>query len=136
MFPFARIAFLAGLVGLSGGAFAQDKLAPRYSMTPVDGGLMRLDGATGRMSLCNKAGDTFACKAIEDDRSAFMDEIEALAKENADLKAKVAAGGGNSSFRLPEEKEIDRALGMMDKMMRHFMERDRKQPVPQGGNKL
>jgi hypothetical protein len=104
-------------------------------MSPVEGGIMRLDGATGRMSLCTKSGDNYACKAIEDDRSAFMDEIEAMAKENADLKRQLASGLGGA-LKLPDPKDVDRAFGLMEQMLKRFQGRENGQPQQQGGDKL
>jgi hypothetical protein len=108
---------------LVGGAHAdQSPLKPaeslRYSMTAVEGGVMRMDGVTGRMSFCTKSGETFACKAIEDDRASFMDEIETLAKQNAELKKQIADGG--ASLRLPKDEDLDRAFSLMERMIRRF----------------
>ncbi len=104
--------------------------APRYSMTAVDGGVMRLDGATGRLSFCTRTGENYACKAIEDDRAGFMDEIEALAKQNAELKKQIADGG--ASLRLPKEEDLDRAFTLMDRMIRRFADPSAPEPKPQG----
>jgi hypothetical protein len=98
------------------GALAQT--AARYSMATVDGGVMRLDGTTGRLSFCTKSGDNFSCKAVADDRSSFMDEIEALAKENADLKKQVA--GSSFSSRMPKEEDLDRAFNLMERFVKRF----------------
>jgi hypothetical protein len=127
-----HLPFVALALGLSvSPGFAEAVGGPRYSMAPVEGGIMRLDGATGRMSLCSKAGDSYDCKAIEDDRSAFMDEIEALAKENADLKKQLASGG--ATLRIPDSKEVDKALNLMEQMLRRFQGRDNSTPQQQGG---
>jgi hypothetical protein len=112
-----------GVAGSLQSATAEDagalpKGGARYSMATVDGGVMRLDGATGRLSFCSKAGDNFSCKAVADDRSSFMDEIEALAKENADLKKQVADGG--SGLKLPKEEELDRAFNLMERFVKRF----------------
>jgi hypothetical protein len=103
--------------------------AARYSMTTVEGGVMRLDGQTGRMSFCTKTGETYACKAIEDDRAGFMDEIEAMAKQNAELKKQIADGG--ASLRLPKEEDLDRAFTLMDRMIRRFADPSAPEPKPQ-----
>jgi hypothetical protein len=121
--PNLPLAALAGLVLMTTGSFAEDLAAKpveaaRYSMTAVEGGVMRLDGATGRLSFCTRAGDNFACKAVSDDRSSFMDELEALAKQNADLKKQIADGGSNS--RLPKEEDIDKAFNLMERFVKRF----------------
>jgi hypothetical protein len=113
---------LAGLMLASPAAMADPSAKPadgfRYSMAPVEGGVMRLDGQTGRMSFCAKSGADFACKAVADDRSSFMDEIEAMAKQNADLKKQIADGG--SSLRLPKDEDLDRAFGLMERFVKRF----------------
>ncbi len=90
----------------------------RYSMAVVDGGVMRLDGATGRLSFCAKSGTNFDCKAVNDDRSSYMDEIEALAKQNADLKKQI--GDGGASLRMPKDADLDRAFGLMERFVKRF----------------
>jgi hypothetical protein len=101
---------------------------PRFSMAVVEGGLMRLDGATGRLSFCVKDGASYACKSVADDRSGFMDEIEALAKENADLKKQIAENSGGG---LPKEEDIDRAFNLMERFVKRFGNREPAMPQAQ-----
>jgi hypothetical protein len=119
LFAFAALGssvFFASAVSAQDLPAAQNGV--RYSMTAVDGGVMRLDGASGRLSFCSKSADGYACKAVVDDRSAFMDEIEALAKQNADLKKQIADGG--SALRLPKEEDLDKAFNMMERFVQRF----------------
>ena len=107
---------------LKPGAMPAD--AARFSMTVVDGGVMRLDGKTGTLSFCAKAADSFSCKAVADDRAAYLSEIEDMAKATATLKSQLAeAQSGIGRSGLPKDADIDRALSLMDRMMRHFIDR-------------
>jgi hypothetical protein len=127
-----RLAAAIGLLLLPITAFAQDapvkpEESARFSMAVVDGGLMRLDGRTGRLSFCTKSADSYTCKSVVDDRSAFMDEIEAMAKENADLKKQIAEGG---TIGIPRDEDIDRAFGLMERFVKRFGNRGEQQ-MPQ-----
>ena len=96
----SRAAVLAGVLALGGGALAQ---APgpggpaadpaRFSMQPVEGGLMRLDTRTGAMSFCAQRAGGWACEAVPDDRAALEAEIGRLQARLAALE-KGAGGGG------------------------------------------
>jgi hypothetical protein len=110
---------LATILSLCGAVLAQT--SSRFSFQPVDGGLMRLDSETGHVSLCTKAGDGFACRSVADDRAAMQEEIDRLKRENEQLRqagVKAPPGGG---LKLPSEEEIDKAMGVFEKMMRRMM---------------
>jgi hypothetical protein len=108
---------------------------PRYTMHPVPGGVMRLDTRLGLMSLCVSKESTFVCRPVADERSATDDELARLMKENMELKEKLAAlqKNGNGTFpalprftppkalTLPDEQEMDRAMTLLEKMMRRFI---------------
>ena len=70
-------------------AMAQSPEAGRYTMSPTDGGFVRLDTKTGEMSLCRREDDKWSCEAMDDPASADNAEVEALRKENEQLKAEV-----------------------------------------------
>jgi hypothetical protein len=109
------LAFLA-LLALPGAALAQQ---PRYSFQAVEGGLMRLDTETGAVSLCTRAGENYACRGVADDRAALQEEIDRLRRENDALRKGGASPQGG--MRLPSEEEIDKAMGLFEKMMRRMM---------------
>jgi hypothetical protein len=119
----------AAVTALSGAALAQ--APPRFTFQPVDGGLMRLDAETGHVSFCTKAGDSFACRSVADDRAAMLEEIDRLRRENEQMRQ---AGGKPQSggvLKLPSDDEIDKAMGVFEKMMRRMMRtfRDDGQPT-------
>lgn len=112
-------------------AFAQQ--APqRFTFQPVEGGVMRLDTETGHVSHCTRAGDAFTCRSVADDRAALHDEIDRLKRENEQLRT--AAGGkpqSGGTLKLPSEEEIDKAMGLFERMMRRMMRtlKDETQPT-------
>jgi hypothetical protein len=106
---------------LGGAAHAQDAASGRYSMTPVEGGFLRLDTRTGEVSMCRPAGDNVQCRAAPDDRSALQSEIDRLAKENAELKSRLAAAPPAGAAPSRTQQEMDRALDYAERFMRRMM---------------
>ncbi len=118
---FYKIALLALAVSATP-AFAQS--SGRFTFQPVEGGMMRLDTETGHVSHCTKAGDSFACRSIADDRAAMQDEIDRLKRENEQLRLSAASPanpGVTGRLQLPSEEDIDKAMGLFEKMMRRMM---------------
>lgn len=120
----------------------------RFMMQPADGGVLRLDTATGNISFCRKSQDAWRCETLADERRALDDENKRLKSEIGDLKSAVerleallgvadapkTKGAGVGS--LPTEQDIDRASdyvrGMLKKLkekIREF-EDDAKEPAP------
>lgn len=52
--------------------------AVRYTMQPVDGGVMKLDTRSGRMSFCSARTGSWACELVPEERTAYEDEITRL----------------------------------------------------------
>ena len=96
----------------------------RYSMTPApDGGFLRLDTRTGAVSHCRTADTGVQCRAGADERAALQAEIDRLAKENEDLRRKMAQAGPGDRLRnaLPSDEEVNKALSWMEQLMRRIM---------------
>jgi hypothetical protein len=134
-FQAARVVLLlASLVTLGAAARAQD--APvtengRYTMTPTEGGFMRLDTRTGAVSLCTATKASVECRLAPDERTALQQEIDRLAKENAELKTRVAvAPAPRPSIPLPNKDEMDRALNFAESFMRRMMRIMREETPP------
>lgn len=107
---------------LSAPAFAQ-AAAPadatengRYSMTPADGGFLRLDTRTGMVSLCKVQNGAAFCRAATEERAALEGEIDRLVKQNEALKKQQTGGSG-----LPNRQDFDRALEYAEQFMRRMM---------------
>jgi hypothetical protein len=126
-FPMIAIAALAASsLTLAAPVQAQDSAAPgepgRYTMSQTPDGFLRLDTRTGAVALCTTSGGVAACRGAPEDRSALETEIARLTKENADLKAKIAARGPAArSFDLPKDEDMDKALTLAEKFMRRMM---------------
>jgi hypothetical protein len=114
---------------------AQEARDGRYAMTPAGDGFVRLDTRTGALSHCRLADGALQCRAGADERAALQAEIDRLAGENADLRAKLAAAGAASPGArlreaLPSQEEMDRAMGWMESFMRRMMRLMREEPPP------
>jgi hypothetical protein len=145
----AAIAF-AALAALAAPAAAQapDDGKGRFTMSPIDGGFLRLDTQTGDVSLCTKSGAAWTCEPVKDRGSA----VEALQEENRALKEHIksleegmaadkgGSGGGSSgdsttengyptappagsTTKLPTEKDIDQAFDYVERMYKKLRER-------------
>ncbi|HRY03252.1 MAG TPA: hypothetical protein P5256_09000 [Beijerinckiaceae bacterium] len=88
----------------------------RYSMTPTDGGFLRLDTRTGAVSLCKVVSGSAVCRAATEERAALQGEIDRLTKQNEALKQQKS---GDSS--LPSKQDFDRALDYAERFMRRMM---------------
>ena len=122
---------------------AADTTKGRYTMIPVEGGLMRLDTESGAVALCTRKGEGWVCDPV-DDRSASSDKAK-LEAENKALKDRIrslendaansrsAQGGGNNSdapggvAKLPTEEEVDKAMDYVERIFKKF--RDRLQKI-------
>jgi hypothetical protein len=95
--------------------------AVRYSMTPVDGGFLRMDTDSGTVSLCAKKGDTWACETVPDDYKALQQENETLKRKLAQARRDGdGTAKSGSKFELPSEEDVDKAISQMDKYIRKF----------------
>lgn len=144
-----------GLVSLvlSFAAAGAEEAAGRYTMTPTDGGFIRLDTQTGAMSLCTNKDGSWACRAMPDDQKALQDhvarleaEVKSLKDENKRLEDvlglnpdKPKDGPGLAapqdgttpapppqSFKLPSEKDVDKAFDYFEGLLKKFKDRLKK----------
>lgn len=135
---------VAMLAALTASASAEPLPADkgRYTMTPVEGGFMRLDTETGTVALCTRKGDTWTCEPV-DDKAASSDDKAKLEAENKALKdrvkdleatapdSKAPDGPPGGVTKLPTEKEVDEALDYVERMYKKFRDRLQKiQPAP------
>ncbi|MFV0299201.1 MAG: hypothetical protein ACK5JT_24125 [Hyphomicrobiaceae bacterium] len=107
-------------------------------MQPTDGGFLRLDTATGDMSLCKRTAASFECAPVKDDRD-LQAEVGRLAAENKDLKAEISRlqeqlgrednkdlvpdARPGPGLQLPSEEDVDKALSYMQRMIKKFREK-------------
>jgi len=109
--------------------------AGRYAMTPADGGFIRLDKETGAVAFCTVKDGMALCRAGSSETSALDAEIVRLRKENAELRAQLAAPGvAAPRAGVPSEQELDRALSFTERFMRRILKIIR-EDAP-GGDKI
>lgn len=129
---------VAGLVvaapALSVEAANEQRPDGRYQMQNTDDGVLRLDTATGAMSLCKDSDGAWSCAVIADDGISDAADVEALRAENRKLRDRIAvlernppralgAQKPSSSFGsegLPSEAEVDRAFTFVEGIIRRF----------------
>ena len=152
---FKTAAALVLLVGLTAAPFAASAADPadttgRYSMSPADGGFVRLDRQTGAMTLCAKPDPSkpdagWNCTPMGDAQQTTNSEIERLEAENKSLKAdkrhmEEMLGMADPSkpqtpetgtlpppaMKIPSEQDVDKVFDYFEGMMKKFRERMKK----------
>lgn len=97
---------------------------PRFTFAPVEGGTLKLDTQTGKVSLCAKGPAGFACEAVPDSRDAYEAEIARLQQEIAALKA----GRPGAAPPPGDPSELDAALDYAERFysrLKAFIDRMR-----------
>ncbi|MDZ4841131.1 MAG: hypothetical protein SH859_03160 [Hyphomicrobium aestuarii] len=133
------LAIAASSVAMEPAAAASD--APgRFTMSPTDGGMLKLDTATGAVSFCTRAGSDWACTPVKDSEKALRDRIAGLEGEIVVLKEQLKrmddiAGIGDPDREagkdarpgakptLPTEKDVEQAFDYLERMMKTIRER-------------
>ncbi len=132
-------------------ADAADDGKGRYTMSPVEGGVLRLDKETGVMALCTRRGDKLACDPVEDRAAGEAGRLGKLEDENRALRNRIKAledgamvgdapkapDAPENKMQLPTEEEVDKALDYAERMFKKFRDRiqkaDPSQPKPKPG---
>ena len=109
-----------------------DSAHGRYTFQAVADGLMRLDTASGQVSLCAKHAAGWVCTAVADDRAALDAELGRLARENARLRGALAAHGlpvpdgvtgeAGGSQDLPDDRQLDRVMGFFERLWQRLVD--------------
>jgi hypothetical protein len=103
-------------------AFAE--VANRFSLQKTADGYVRMDNATGEMSICKQQGDQLICRVAADDRLALEDGIVRLETRLKVVEEKLAALDGAAprvKDTLPTDEEFEKTMGYMEKFFRRFM---------------
>jgi hypothetical protein len=142
--PRSLLAVIAVLVVLGAAAARAQERPQRFTMTPTEGGVVRLDTETGAVSVCTRKDGQWSCEAMPEERQALRREIERLQAENKRLRGELNQPGQapglatpekgaeppsgeppapKESFELPSEKDIDQAFDYLEGMIRKFRDR-------------
>jgi len=121
MTRFAMLSASALALLISGQAVSQEPIANRFTMEKTENGFVRMDTLTGEMSICTEKAGQLVCRLSADERRAFEETLSDLSARVADLEQRldaIAPPAGKNE--IPDEAELDRAIGAMEKMMRRF----------------
>lgn len=102
-------------------ALSQESATARFIMEKTETGFVRMDVQTGEMSICTEQSGQLVCRLSADERRAFEESLSELSGRVTELEARLDGldqPDGNTG--LPDEAELDRALGAMEHMMRRF----------------
>ena len=114
----------------------------RYTLSPADGGFVRLDRQTGSMSFCTNTDNGWRCDPMADGSETMRKEIERLQSENESLKANKehledmlgmndpdGSGSPDSeppaqgAMKIPTEEDVDRVFDYIEGMVKKLRER-------------
>ena len=151
----------AALTMATGQASAAQEAEGRYSMSPAEGGFVRLDRQTGAMTFCTKPDaskpEGWSCTPMGDAQQLSNSELERLQSENKSLKAdkqhleemlgmadpsKPGAtspdtGSAAPPMKIPSEQDVDKAFDYFEGMLKKFRERMKKlQDTPETEHQL
>jgi exonuclease VII small subunit len=93
----------------------------RYRMEKTEGGFVRLDTATGEISICREKDGQITCRMAADERAAFEKELDLLTARVEALENAAGTPLTGVKPRLPTDEEIDRTMSVMERMMQRFM---------------
>lgn len=127
-------------------AFAAGNDPGRYTMSPTEGGVIRLDRETGAMAFCSGSEGNWSCKEMPESESALKKRIEELEGEKRALEAEkrlredvpgpsaTAPGPGDApageavpappgDLPVPTERDVDKLFDYVEGMVKKFKER-------------
>lgn len=91
----------------------------RYVLEKTETGFIRLDKQTGSVSFCREDRAELTCRVAADERAAYDQELDMLAKRVEALEAQVGRQAPQGSAA--SEAEIEHSLSIMERFMRRFM---------------
>jgi hypothetical protein len=119
---FAILVSTVALTGIAGSAGTEE--TDRYRLEKTDTGYVRMDTATGEMSICEERSGQLVCKIAADERSAFQRDIDRLQAKLDEMEGRVARLEARPSIPetlLPSDAEVDKGIDIMEKFFRSFM---------------
>ena len=119
---FAILVPTIALAGIASVASAEE--ADRYQLEKTESGYIRMDTATGEMSICEERSGQLVCKLAADERAAFQSDIDRLQTKLDDVEGRVAKLEARPSIPetlLPSDEQVDKGIDIMEKFFRSFM---------------
>ena len=121
------------VVLFSGGAGLAADAPGRYTLAPAGEAFLRLDSATGAMSVCSQKPSGWSCASVADDVRALQQEVDRLTHQTEELRQKLAEADApakapdttprlqpaNPSSSVPEVA-FDQMADLVAKMLRRF----------------
>lgn len=137
---------LGVLIALAAPVSAAETDSGRYTMSPTDGGVVRLDRETGAMSFCTGRDGAWSCRDMNEDESELRKRVDELEAENRALRAETrrppAAPGMShppgaappapgdtvppappGDLPVPTERDVDKLFDYVEGMVKKFKER-------------
>ena len=132
---------IGALLVLAAPAWAAGDATGRYTMSPTEGGVIRLDRETGAMSFCTGKDGAWSCKEMPESENDLAQRVERLERENSALRAQAerspahppaseppAAGdlippAPPGDLPVPTERDVDKLFDYVEGMVRKFKER-------------
>jgi hypothetical protein len=95
----------------------------RFKLERTEDGYVRMDTASGALSICRERGDQLVCRMAAEERDAFeagleqlQDRVDALERRVAELEKRPAPVDV-----LPSQEDFDKTMDLMEKFFRRFM---------------
>lgn len=119
---------------------APPAMPQRFSLNRVDGGFLRLDGASGQIAFCGPRTVGWTCHAVPEDRAALETEIARLQDEVTKLKSEIAAlrepppprpsaeltppapKGAEPRIKMPSGEDVERARAIIEDAWRRIVD--------------
>ena len=125
---------------------AGEETSGRFTMSPTDGGVIRLDRQTGAMSFCSGTGTDWSCKDMPETESILKKRVETLEAEKRAREAEKALPSHDTpgpsavlpeprppvegdvppppgDLAMPTEKDVDKLFDYVEGMVKKFKER-------------
>lgn len=111
-----ELAAIAALISAAAIAVPAAAESGRFVMEKTAEGYVRMDTATGEMSICTEKSGQLVCKLAADERAAFQDALDRLEERVSQLEER-----SERTLAVPSEEEFDRGLDNMERFFRRFL---------------